>query len=229
MVGTAVRLRPSARRGSGNENWRQRDSESASSFEVTDRCRRSKADCISDQSGSTIVVMSTDADAATEVIALSGPLAERDRKALDDWCPMEHALTFIGTHSAMVLLREAFCGVRRFDDLARRAGITEQIAATRLRQLVEAGLLTKTPYREPGKRTRYEYVLTDRGRDLFPVLVSLIEFGRLLQGKSKALELFHGEGCGAPIQASVRCANGHEVAIGDTVARLTRAGKPSAR
>jgi hypothetical protein len=73
------------------------------------------------------------------------------------------------------------------------------MAAIRLKQLVEAGILTKQPYREPGQRTRYEYVLTSRGRELFPVIVSLIEFGLLLQGDSRRLELVHGDGCGASL------------------------------
>src|SRR4051812_25487058 len=142
---------------------------------------------------------------------LSGRLADRDRWTAAEWCPMERALQLIGTHSAMVLLREAFWGGRRFDELARRAGVTEQIAAKRLRQLVDAGLMAKEPYQQPGQRTRYEYVLTDCGRDLFPVLVSLIEFGRLLQGDSSAMELVH-DGCGAPVVPRVRCTAGHDVA-----------------
>lgn len=132
---------------------------------------------------------------------------------------MERALQLIGTHSAMVLLREAFWGARRFDELARRAGVTEQIAAKRLRQLVEAGLLTKRPYQQPGQRTRFEYVLTERGRDLFPVLISLIEFGRLLQGDSSAMELVH-DGCGASVVPRVRCAAGHDVALSEATARI---------
>lgn len=150
---------------------------------------------------------------------LAGPLADRDRWTIADWCPMERALDLIGTHSAMVLLREAFLGGRRFDDLAQRAGVTEQIAAKRLRQLLDAGLLAKQPYRQPGQRTRYEYVLTERGHDLFPVIVSLIEFGRLLQGESSALELVH-EGCGAPVAPRIRCTEGHEVSMADVTARI---------
>ncbi|MBX9978531.1 MAG: transcriptional regulator [Mycobacterium sp.] len=133
---------------------------------------------------------------------------------------MEYALQLIGTHSAMVLLREAFWGGRRFDDLAHRAGVTEQIAAKRLRQLVEAGLMEKQPYREPGQRTRYEYVLTDRGRDLFPVLISLIQFGRMLQAEP-ATELVH-EGCGQPVVPQVRCAGGHDVSFSDVVIRKAK-------
>jgi DNA-binding HxlR family transcriptional regulator len=152
---------------------------------------------------------------------ISGPLADRDRWTVADWCPMERALKLIGTHSAMVLLREAFWGARRFDDLARRAGVTEQIAAKRLRQLVEAGLLAKEPYREPGQRTRYEYVLTERGQAVYPTLVGLIDFGRLLQGESSTLELVH-EGCGAPVVAHVRCAAGHDVSLADATARISK-------
>ena len=158
---------------------------------------------------------------AEGVMNLSGPLADRDRWTVADWCPMERALQLIGTHSAMVLLREAFFGGRRFDDLARRAGVTEQIAAKRLRQLVEAGLLAKQPYRQPGERTRHEYVLTERGRELYPVLVSLIEFGKRLQGESSTMELVH-EGCGAPVVAQVRCAAGHDVSLSDADVQMAK-------
>lgn len=152
---------------------------------------------------------------------LSGRLADRDRWTAADWCPMEHALQLIGTHSAMVLLREAFFGGRRFDELARRAGVTEQIAAKRLRQLLDAGLLEKQPYQEPGQRTRYEYVLTERGRNLYPVLVGLIEFGKLLQGESSAMELVH-EGCGAAVVPQVRCTAGHDVSPTDSLIRVPK-------
>jgi DNA-binding HxlR family transcriptional regulator len=160
-------------------------------------------------------------DVVEGVMNLSGALADRDRWTVADWCPMERALQLIGTHSAMVLLREAFFGGRRFDDLARQAGVTEQIAAKRLRQLVDAGLLAKQPYRQPGERTRHEYVLTERGRDLYPVLVSLIEFGRVLQGESSTMELVH-EGCGAPVVAQVRCAAGHDVSLSDANIQITK-------
>jgi DNA-binding HxlR family transcriptional regulator len=155
---------------------------------------------------------------------LSGSFADRDRWTVADWCPMERALDVIGTRSAMVLLREAFFGGRRFDDLARRAGVTEQIAAKRLRQLVDAGLLVKQPYQPPGERTRYEYVLTERGRELYPVLVSLIHFGRLLAGESTATQLVQlvHDGCEAPVVLHVRCAAGHDVSPDDVNVSMAR-------
>lgn len=159
---------------------------------------------------------------SSAVMEVTGSLAHREQWTLSDFCPMEHALDLIGTHSAMVLLREVFWGGRRFDELTRRAGVTEQIAAKRLPQLVEAGLLTKVPYRESGQRTRYEYVLTERGHDLFPVLVSLIEFGRQMQGEAKVLDVVHGDDCGAPVFAAVRCAKGHDVPVSEATAMIAR-------
>jgi DNA-binding HxlR family transcriptional regulator len=79
-------------------------------------------------------------------------------------------MDIIGTRSSMLILREAFYGTTRFDDFALRAKITDAIVATRLKELTDIGLFIKQPYREPGKRTRYEYLLTDKGRDLLPAV-----------------------------------------------------------
>lgn len=107
---------------------------------------------------------------------MSGPLA-----ALDKWqperCSIALALDVIGTRSALLLLREAFYGTTRFDGFVRRVGITEAVAAKRLKELVDAGLFDKQPYREPGARTRYEYVLTEAGSALLPVIVALMQWG----------------------------------------------------
>ncbi|MEW2515977.1 helix-turn-helix domain-containing protein [Streptomyces sp. NPDC046870] len=159
---------------------------------------------------------------ADDVMELAGPLSDRDRWTAAQWCPLERALDLIGTRSAMTLLREVFYGGRRFDDLVRRAGVTDAVGSKRLRQLVEAGMLTRVPYREPGQRTRHEYVLTEQGRELFPLLVSLIRFGSLLPAERPGeLELTHA-GCGAEIEPRVRCAAGHDVPVADTVVRVVK-------
>lgn len=160
--------------------------------------------------------------ATSDVMTLRGRSADGDLSIAHEWCPMERALKEIGTNSALLLLREIFWGARRFEELARRADITEQIAAIRLKQLVEAGILTKQPYQEPGQRTRYEYVLTSRGRELFPVIVGLIEFGLLLQGDSSRLDLVHGGGCGAKVVSMVQCVQGHAVPLEATEVRITK-------
>jgi DNA-binding HxlR family transcriptional regulator len=159
-------------------------------------------------------------DTAADAMMLTGRLADGSRTGPLEFCPIERALETIGTRSALVLLREAFWGTRRFEDFARRAGVTEQIAATRLKQLVDAGVLSKQPYRTPGQRTRYEYVLTGRGRQLYPVMVSLIEFGLHLQGDARRLDLVHGEDCGAAIVTHVQCVEGHSVPLAQTKAAM---------
>ena len=104
---------------------------------------------------------------------LAGRMATRRTANGRDFCPIEGALERVGTRSAMILLREVFYGGRRFDDLARSTGLSDAVAAKRLKQLVQDGLLAQQPYREPGARTRYEYVLTEKGRDFFPVVVAM--------------------------------------------------------
>jgi len=93
---------------------------------------------------------------------------------------IETALDVLGTRSAMLLLTEAFCGARRFDDLVERAGVSTMIGAQRLKELVSAGLLTKLPYYQSEKRTKYEYVLTELGQQTLPVLVAFMRFGSTL-------------------------------------------------
>jgi DNA-binding HxlR family transcriptional regulator len=156
-----------------------------------------------------------------DVITLAGAFADRDRWTAEGWCSIERALRLIGTRSAMVLVREAFYGGRRFDELTRRAGITEAVAAQRLKQLVAGGVLRRVPYQEAGRRTRHEYELTDRGRALFPVLVALLRWGDGLDEGPGGIELTH-DGCGAPVEAQVRCADGHEVPLTESVARIAR-------
>lgn len=107
---------------------------------------------------------------------LMGPLADRDRWQATQ-CSIAKAVDLIGTRSAILILREAFYGATRFDQFARRVGITDAVASARLKELTEAGVFTKVPYREPGQRVRYEYRLTEMGQDLFPVVMSLWQWG----------------------------------------------------
>lgn len=134
-----------------------------------------------------------------------------------DNCSVAAALEEVGTRSALLMLREAFYGTRRFDEFARRVGITDAAAATRLSQLVDRGLLERRPYREPGQRTRQEYRLTQKGRDLFVALVALMDWGdRYLAPAAGPAVLLSHRDCGAPVHATVVCAAGHEVTARDT-------------
>jgi DNA-binding HxlR family transcriptional regulator len=109
-------------------------------------------------------------------ITFEGVLADRSKWQVQD-CSIELALEVIGTRSSMLILREAFYGTTRFDDFARRTNLTDAIVASRLRELTGLGLFSKRPYREPGKRTRDEYLLTDKGTDLLPAVFALMQWG----------------------------------------------------
>src|SRR5215469_8395653 len=83
----------------------------------------------------------------------------------------------IGATVGILGLREAFNGVRRFDDMQRRTGMPRQVLSQRLARLVDEGLLRKVPYQETGQRRRTEYPPTEKGLDLYPVLVAMMEWG----------------------------------------------------
>lgn len=130
-------------------------------------------------------------------------------------CSVARALEVVSSRSALLILREAFYGTTKFDDFAERVGISEPVAAARLRELVDDGLLEREPYREPGQRTRMAYRLTSKGADLFPVLVALMQWGdRWLAPAGPPVVLRHRE-CGETVGAEVRCAAGHQVRPAD--------------
>ncbi len=140
---------------------------------------------------------------------LQGKLADRDSWSAVGHCPIERTMAFAGTKSAMLIMREAFYGTTRFDDFARRVGITKAATSARLSDLVAAGLLAKRPYREPGQRERDEYVLTESGTDFMPVVWAMFEWGRKHLGDT-GLRLAH-DGCGAVAGVEIRCEEGHQV------------------
>ncbi|KAM9866935.1 hypothetical protein ACIFOC_00256 [Leucobacter aridicollis] len=152
-------------------------------------------------------------------VKLSGPLADRSSWSTEE-CSIGKAMEAVGSRTAMVLLREAFYGTTRFDDFAARAGVTDAVAAARLKQLVEVGVLEKRPYREPGQRTRHEYLLTQMGRDLFPAVFALMQWGNThLQAAGGPLALVDSE-TGEPVTVSARTASGEEIAPEDISVRV---------
>ncbi|MBM6622219.1 helix-turn-helix transcriptional regulator [Micrococcaceae bacterium RIT802] len=125
-------------------------------------------------------------------------------------CSIQRTLEVIGEKWTFLVLREAFNGVRRFDQIRDHVGMSDSILSDRLRTLVAAGLLSVEPYREAGRRTRREYRLTEKGRGLYPVLVGLLQWGdRHLASPTGPSVLVTHRDCGAPVEAVVRCASGH--------------------
>ena len=143
-------------------------------------------------------------------IQLSGPLADRGDRPLGDRCPIDRAMQVVGHRTAVLLLREVLYGVGRFDALVARTGISEAVAAQRLRSLVEAGVLAKEPYREAGQRTRQAYVLTASGHALVPAVLALAAWGDEHLPAEGHLGLSHA-GCGEPVAVVPRYAAGHDV------------------
>jgi DNA-binding HxlR family transcriptional regulator len=126
-------------------------------------------------------------------------------------CTLAKAVEVISTRSAFLILREAFYGTTRFDEFAHRVGISEPVTAARLKDLVEHGLLERQDYREPGQRTRQRYLLTQKGADLFPALVALMQWGdRWLDDLGGPVELRHRD-CGRRVGVELRCDAGHPV------------------
>lgn len=140
-------------------------------------------------------------------------LAQRDTWSTAN-CSIARALDVVGNRTALLLLREASFGTRRFDEFARRAGVSEPVAAARLKQLVADGLLERRPYRQPGQRTRDEYLLTPKGRDLLPVLAALRQWGDEYAVDEPSVRVAHHD-CGAPVHVALRCAAGHDVPPGE--------------
>ncbi len=125
-------------------------------------------------------------------------------------CNIAAALSIVGEKWTFLVLREAFNGIRRFDDMQRRTGAPRQVLSNRLSRLVDDGLLRRMPYREPGQRPRSEYRLTEKGLDLFPVIVALMTWGdkHASEPAGPPVVLTHRD-CGAHVELELICADGH--------------------
>ncbi|MDP1827963.1 MAG: helix-turn-helix domain-containing protein [Archangium sp.] len=124
-------------------------------------------------------------------------------------CPVAGALEIVGERWTVLIIREAFFGLRRFDEFQRAVGCARNLLTARLATLVEHGVMQKVPYRDEGQRERFEYRLTPKGHELYPVLQALRQWGdRWLYDGAGPLEVFHRE-CGGRVFAEVRCEHGH--------------------
>jgi DNA-binding HxlR family transcriptional regulator len=134
---------------------------------------------------------------------------DRDAFSADN-CSVARTLQVVGERWTMLVLREAFYGVRRFDDIQRGTGAPRNVLTERLKTLVHHGLLERVPYQEPGVRRRFEYVLTGRGRELLPALVALMQWGdrHLADPDGPPVVLRHRD-CGALVHAVLACDAGH--------------------
>lgn len=147
-----------------------------------------------------------------------------------DNCQVARTMAILGERSTLLVLREVFNGVRRFDDMQRHSGVNRQVLSTRLAHLVDEGILRKVPYQPEGSRVRHEYRLTQKGIDLYPVLTALAEWGAkyVADPEGPAVEMAH-RNCGAPVHAALVCEDGHRVdELREVVPRPGSGAKPLA-
>ena len=128
------------------------------------------------------------------------------RKAsfVDMHCSIAQSLEIVGEWWTLLILRDAFLGVRRFDDFVERLGISRNILTDRLDTLVDAGVLARRPYDEA--RGRYDYLLTDKGRALWPVMTALRQWGdEWIVGAGNEPLVIEHRGCGQETNAQMTC------------------------
>jgi DNA-binding HxlR family transcriptional regulator len=136
------------------------------------------------------------------------------------YCSVASTLEIIGERWTILILRDVFLGIRRFDDLQRDLGIARNILQARLERLVANGILVKRPYQD--RPVRCEYRLTEKGADLWPVLVALLKWGdRHALGGDPPMILQH-RGCGGELDDRRRCVTcGADVAVTEALAVRT--------
>jgi DNA-binding HxlR family transcriptional regulator len=93
----------------------------------------------------------------------------------DQNCSVARALEVLGDRWTLLVIRDAFLGVRRFDDFQRDLGVARNVLSDRLQRLVDEGLLERERYQE--RPERFEYRLSDKGIDLWPIIVTLMKWG----------------------------------------------------
>jgi DNA-binding HxlR family transcriptional regulator len=122
----------------------------------------------------------------------------------EEHCSLARAVSVIGDRWTLLILRDCFLRVRRFEDFEERLGITRPILASRLKKLVDEFVLTKVPYQQ--RPVRYEYRLTPKGLDLYPVIMALVHWGDVHMAGKKGRPLLHRhELCGKDFDPVMVC------------------------
>jgi DNA-binding HxlR family transcriptional regulator len=119
-------------------------------------------------------------------------------------CSVARTVAVIGDRWTLMILRDCFLGVRRFEAFQERLGISRTITAERLKTLVDEGVLKKVAYQD--RPMRYEYRLTEKGMDLYPLIMAVVNFGdRHYAGEAGPPLLHWHKGCGCDFQPVLTC------------------------
>jgi DNA-binding HxlR family transcriptional regulator len=119
-------------------------------------------------------------------------------------CSIAQTLEIVGEWWTLLILRDSFLGIRRFDDFVDRLGIARNVLSNRLQTLVDAGILERRAYDEG--RGRYDYLLTDKGLALWPVMTALRQWGDewILGTGNEPIQVRHRT-CGHVVAATMTC------------------------
>jgi DNA-binding HxlR family transcriptional regulator len=131
-----------------------------------------------------------------------------DRDRDPHGCIAARALELLGERWTFLILHEAFHGVRRFSEMQRNLGIARNILSARLQMLVRTGILEKVRYHE--EPPRYEYRLSDMGRDLYPAMVAITRWGEEHLSDESGAHTVLRHRCGHDADPMLVCAHCHE-------------------
>jgi DNA-binding HxlR family transcriptional regulator len=140
-------------------------------------------------------------------------------------CSVAQCLEVVGEWWSLLIIRDAFLGVTRFDDFQRRLGISRNILQQRLARLVDAGVLVRVPYSE--HPVRNDYRLTDKGRDLWPVITTMRQWGdRYAAPSGPPVQVAH-KACGSTSESVLVCGTCGEPLGARDVTAVPGAGRSS--
>ncbi len=143
----------------------------------------------------------------------------------DSVCPVAQTLAMVGERWTLLIMRELFMGSSRFDQFQMYTDMSSHLLSNRLKELEADGIVKKKAYQD--NPPRYEYKLTPKGMDLFPIIVALKAFGdKWAKNKTRgqaALTMVH-QACGHPTELMMKCSHcGEEYGPRDTAAVLSNA------
>jgi DNA-binding HxlR family transcriptional regulator len=162
-----------------------------------------------------------------DTVNIPGPAAANEthqphRRTMPRECSIARTLDVVGEKWSLLALREVFFGVRRFDQIVANTGAPRDILTSRLRKLTDAGLLDRVQYSE--RPPRFEYHLTQAGKDLQPVLLTLMHWGdRYLAGGQPPPTVWTHT-CGHALTPQVICESCEQPAAHGTLVRAEDAG-----
>src|SRR5271168_2338426 len=143
-------------------------------------------------------------------------------------CPMARAVDLIGEWGSLLILREAFGGVRRFDEFQKKIGLSRNLLTTRLKKLVDGGVLERRPIHSDAKR--HEYVLTEMGRDLFATIIAMRQWGDrwLFTPETIPADMLDARDLSPIASIEVRSKRGRKVTLANLALRARRIKRSSA-